>query len=105
MRLYSSLIQSAIPDPRSSIPDPRSPIPDPRSPILDPRLLTRPLHQALELLFAGQILRRPGLLPPAKLSRGPQRPVGITEVRPSQRNQVGTAGGDDRVDLIDVGDV
>src|SRR5687767_5517190 len=64
-----------------------------------------PFHQPLELLLPTQILRRPGLLPPAELRGRTQCPVGITQMWPSQRDQVGATRGNDGVDLIDVGDV
>src|SRR6185437_13078926 len=63
------------------------------------------LHHAFELLFAGQVLRRPGLLGVSKLGGGVQRPVGVAEMRTRQRAKVGTAGGDDGIHLVSLGDI
>src|SRR5260221_6980702 len=64
-------------------------------------------QQALELLLAGLIRRRPGyrLAVIALQRRGAQRPVGIGKMRPGEAAEIGAAGGDDAVDMIDLGDV
>jgi hypothetical protein len=58
----------------------------------------------LKLLKAGLVLH--GAVHPIAvglgLGGGPQGPVGIEQVRARQAAQVGAAGGDDRVDMVEI---
>src|SRR6185312_5537570 len=67
--------------------------------------LRRALQIALELLAAGEILLRPPLRAVAEARRGLECPGGVGEVRPSEGAKVGTAGGDDGVDMVRLVDV
>src|SRR4051812_43991046 len=63
------------------------------------------LQVPFELLLAREVLHRPGLRGVAELRGGAEGPVGIGEVGAGQGAEVGAAGGDDRVDLVRLGDV
>src|SRR6185503_4361739 len=60
---------------------------------------------AENLLLAGQILRRAEDLFRAIPRCGLHRERGIDEMRPAERHEIGTAGGQDGVDLIGSRDV
>src|SRR5215210_9270831 len=72
-----------------------------------PQKLRLPLpgEVPFELLLAREVLHRPGLRGVAELGGGAKGPVRVGEMGPGQGAEVGPAGGDDRVDLIGLGDV
>src|SRR4249920_1248793 len=68
------------------------------------QLLTVADAVAEDLVLAGKILRRTVDRRRAVPGRRLQREIRVHEMRARQRDQVGTAGGDDGVDLVGGGD-
>jgi hypothetical protein len=68
------------------------------------RHLPLALEVALELGLGRAVLLRPLDLGVADARRFEQRPGRVGEMRPGHGAQVGAAGGDDRVDVVGLGD-
>src|SRR5215472_9658675 len=56
--------------------------------------------EPIKLIAPGVIRRRPGLAAVAELGGGMERPIWVGKMRPSEADQIGASGHQDRVDVV-----